>query len=77
MSAANLERSDMKKQFRKLTVEEADALFVSGVDLRFIVAKYNVPDPEQAVGLHIGTGQSSPSEISSRYDACHYWAEVE
>lgn len=67
----------MKKQFRKLTVEEADALFLSGVDLRFIIAKYNVPDPEQTVGLHIDMGQSLPSEVSSRHDGCHYWVEVE
>jgi len=67
----------MKKQFRKLTVEEADALFLSGVDLRFIIAKYNVPDPEQTVGLHIDMGQSLPSEVSSWHDGCHYWVEVE
>lgn len=67
----------MSKQFRKLTVEEADALFLSGVELRFIIAKYSVPDPEQTVGLHIDRGQSLPSEISSRHDGCHYWVEVE
>lgn len=65
--------------YKKLTTEEADALFHSGAELRYMFRNRSTRTlcPEDTISLSRAGKQASPKQIDSNYSDTHYWIEVE